>query len=368
MRRRRCVRSGCRIRARWSATRSRACRASCYLRTRSCTRSTRSAWSPRIYASVIDLAFARTATRLSGIVNGIGTIAFALFIDPTTALIVDRPCTASAPGGTSRAMIFWLVGHGVHRHAARAADPLSRRRSVHRCGGAPLVHGNIDDADASWCVVSLWLCLALRCSATTGCASSVAALDRRRRATTRATSRSRTATMPTRRSPTSSRCRVEPANAHARAGLVAVQARIAQTLFAGLEVRGRGRRRSTWPRGTRRATSASTRLRPQIEQAEIKRDIVVSNYPSYRETGDGDPAFSSTCASASKQIAVRCAVSTTPTTAPTSPPRSGRATSSTKRSAPHEPAVALPPARRSGVPENADAAAVAPPASLLPLP
>src|SRR5208282_5191387 len=42
-----------------------------------------------VYASVRDPAFARTATLLSGIVNGIGTLAFTLFVDPTAAGIVD---------------------------------------------------------------------------------------------------------------------------------------------------------------------------------------------------------------------------------------------------------------------------------------
>lgn len=61
------------------------------------------------YASVIDVHAARTATGLSGIVNGIGTIAFALFIDPTTALIVDQTVRDERPRRDVAAMIFWLV-------------------------------------------------------------------------------------------------------------------------------------------------------------------------------------------------------------------------------------------------------------------
>ena len=80
--------------------------------------------------------------------------------------------------------------------------------------------------------------------------------------------------------------RVQPTNAHARAGLVAVQARIAQTLFTAsrfddavkaLDVANR------YAPGDPRIEA----LRTQIEQAEVKRDIVVSNYPAYRETGAG---------------------------------------------------------------------------------
>jgi tetratricopeptide (TPR) repeat protein len=80
--------------------------------------------------------------------------------------------------------------------------------------------------------------------------------------------------------------RVDPENTHARAGLVGVQARIAQQLFTAsrfddavkaLDVANR------YAPGDARIEA----LRAQIEQAEIKRDIVVSNYPSYRETGAG---------------------------------------------------------------------------------
>lgn len=61
------------------------------------------------YASVIDLNAARTATGLSGLVNGIGTVAFALFIDPTTALIVDQTVRDERPRRDVAAMIFWLT-------------------------------------------------------------------------------------------------------------------------------------------------------------------------------------------------------------------------------------------------------------------
>ncbi len=80
--------------------------------------------------------------------------------------------------------------------------------------------------------------------------------------------------------------RVDPSNAHARAGLVGVQARIAQTLFTAsrfddavkaLDVANR------FAPGDARIEA----LRSQVEQAEVKRDIVVSNYPSYREAGAG---------------------------------------------------------------------------------
>jgi len=80
--------------------------------------------------------------------------------------------------------------------------------------------------------------------------------------------------------------RVDPANTHARAGLVGVQARIAQGLFTASRfddaVRALGVANRYAP-GDARIEA----LRVQIEQAEVKRDIVVSNYPAYRATGAG---------------------------------------------------------------------------------
>jgi hypothetical protein len=61
------------------------------------------------YASDIDLHARTTASGLSGLVNGVGTIAFALFIDPTTALIVDQTVRKERPRSDVSAMIFWLI-------------------------------------------------------------------------------------------------------------------------------------------------------------------------------------------------------------------------------------------------------------------
>jgi hypothetical protein len=60
-------------------------------------------------ASVRDPAFARTATLLSGIVNGIGTVAFTLFVDPTAAGIVDSAVHGKRSIEDVRAMVFWLT-------------------------------------------------------------------------------------------------------------------------------------------------------------------------------------------------------------------------------------------------------------------
>lgn len=62
-----------------------------------------------VYASVREPALARTATLLSGIVNGIGTIAFTLFVDPTAAAIVDQAVHGRRTIENVRSMVFWLT-------------------------------------------------------------------------------------------------------------------------------------------------------------------------------------------------------------------------------------------------------------------
>jgi predicted Zn-dependent protease len=78
--------------------------------------------------------------------------------------------------------------------------------------------------------------------------------------------------------------KIDPTNPHARSGLVAVQLRLAQTFFAA----------SRFDEAINALAVAShysphddrvQSLRSEIEQAEIKRDIVVSNYPAYKVTG-----------------------------------------------------------------------------------
>lgn len=60
-------------------------------------------------ASVIDLNARTTATGLSGLVNGIGTIAFSFFVDPTTAYITDQAVKGERPPDDVRRMVFWLA-------------------------------------------------------------------------------------------------------------------------------------------------------------------------------------------------------------------------------------------------------------------
>jgi hypothetical protein len=162
--------------------------------------------------------------------------------------------------------------------------------------------------------------------------------------------------------------RVAPANAHARAGLVTVQARIAQTLFSAsrfddavkaLDVASR------YAPGDVRVGA----LRSQIEQAEIKRDIVVSNYPSYKETGAGLRRSFAQVRTQSQEVAATLDrfdytydSSELTLAIRQSYELSSQITRLTDRLLQYRQLV------DSGVPENVDSTAITPPASLLPLP
>jgi hypothetical protein len=59
-------------------------------------------------ASVLDVNVARTAISLSGVINGIGTIAFTLFVDPTSSMITDQAIHGKRSVEEVRAMVFYL--------------------------------------------------------------------------------------------------------------------------------------------------------------------------------------------------------------------------------------------------------------------
>ncbi len=61
------------------------------------------------YASVLNLDARGTAIGLSGLVNGIGTVAFSLFVDPTSSYIVDQTARDERPIDHVRAMIVALI-------------------------------------------------------------------------------------------------------------------------------------------------------------------------------------------------------------------------------------------------------------------
>ncbi len=59
-------------------------------------------------ASVFDPAVSRTAISLSGVINGIGTIAFTLFVDPTSSMITDQAIHGKRSIDDVRSMVFYL--------------------------------------------------------------------------------------------------------------------------------------------------------------------------------------------------------------------------------------------------------------------
>ncbi len=61
------------------------------------------------YASVLNLDARTTAAGLSGIVNGIGTLAFTFFVDPTSALMVDQAVKGERSLNSIRAMVIGLT-------------------------------------------------------------------------------------------------------------------------------------------------------------------------------------------------------------------------------------------------------------------
>ncbi|HEY8314309.1 MAG TPA: DUF2837 family protein [Candidatus Baltobacteraceae bacterium] len=61
------------------------------------------------YASLLDITSARTALGLSGIINGVGTIAFTLFVDPTSSMITDEAVRGVRPIEHVRSMVFYLA-------------------------------------------------------------------------------------------------------------------------------------------------------------------------------------------------------------------------------------------------------------------
>jgi hypothetical protein len=61
------------------------------------------------YASVLNLRARTTAVGLSGIINGIGTIAFTLLVDPTSAIITDQAAKGERTLDEVRSLIFYLA-------------------------------------------------------------------------------------------------------------------------------------------------------------------------------------------------------------------------------------------------------------------
>jgi tetratricopeptide (TPR) repeat protein len=162
--------------------------------------------------------------------------------------------------------------------------------------------------------------------------------------------------------------RIDPSNAHARTGLVTVQTRIAQQLFStsrfeeAIEALGVANKYAP-------GNESVDALRSAIEQAEIKRDIVVSNYPNYKETG---AALRRSLAQLKTESAhIGATLGRFDYTYDSS--ELGKAIRESYQLSADmaritDRLIAYRQLVDSGVPENAESTSIAPPASLLPLP
>jgi len=65
--------------------------------------------SATMYASALAPDLARTATTLSGVVNGIGTLLLVILIDPVSALITDQALRGNRPVVAVSHIVIWQV-------------------------------------------------------------------------------------------------------------------------------------------------------------------------------------------------------------------------------------------------------------------
>ncbi len=65
--------------------------------------------SSTMYASALAPDLARTATTLSGVVNGVGTLLLVLLIDPVSALITDQALRGNRPVAQVSHIVIWQV-------------------------------------------------------------------------------------------------------------------------------------------------------------------------------------------------------------------------------------------------------------------
>lgn len=160
---------------------------------------------------------------------------------------------------------------------------------------------------------------------------------------------------------------IEPDNFHARTGLVNVQVRLADSLFAASKFESAIDALAVASKYSPHDDRVAG-LREVIEQAEIKRDIVVSNYPLYKVTGQTlQRAYAQLAAQKEEILAALRRFDYTYDTADLdnairqSYVLNEEVTRLTNRLAQYRQLV------ESGIPEHG-AANLAPPASLLPLP
>lgn len=65
--------------------------------------------SSTMYASALAPELVRTATTLSGVVNGVGTLLLVLLVDPVSALVTDQALRGSRPASAVSHIVVWQV-------------------------------------------------------------------------------------------------------------------------------------------------------------------------------------------------------------------------------------------------------------------
>jgi hypothetical protein len=65
--------------------------------------------SSTMYASALVPELARTATTLSGVVNGVGTLLLVMLVDPVSALITDQALRGDRPVSAVSHIVVWQV-------------------------------------------------------------------------------------------------------------------------------------------------------------------------------------------------------------------------------------------------------------------
>jgi hypothetical protein len=65
--------------------------------------------SSTIYASALAPELVRTATTLSGVINGVGTLLLVLLVDPVSALITDQALRGNRPVSAVSHIVIWQV-------------------------------------------------------------------------------------------------------------------------------------------------------------------------------------------------------------------------------------------------------------------
>jgi hypothetical protein len=66
--------------------------------------------SSTIYASALAPELVRTATTLSGVINGVGTLLLVILVDPVSAIITDQALRGSRPVSAVSHIVIWQVG------------------------------------------------------------------------------------------------------------------------------------------------------------------------------------------------------------------------------------------------------------------